>query len=51
MCFAINGNILRPEAVGIRGLMEAYNDHFPRLEPHGPPAHADIIRFAADYTS
>ena len=30
-CFAMNGNIFFPEAPGVKGLMDTYNDNFNKL--------------------
>lgn len=50
-CFSMNGNIFMPEAQGIRGLMDAYHFGFPKIQPHGPSAHAEVIKFATSFSS
>jgi hypothetical protein len=46
-CFAVNGNIFRPEEYGIDGLMKAYKKCLNDVKFHGPSAFAPIIRFAS----
>ena len=50
-CFAMNGNIFLPECKGIKSLMEVYDSGIRKIQPHGPSAHAEVIRYAAEFTA
>ena len=50
-CFAMNGNIFLPEAKGVHGLMDTYETGLRQIKPHGPSAHAEVIKFAADFSA
>ena len=47
----MNGNIFMPEQKGIWGLMEAYEKGMRSIQPHGPAAHAEVIKFAAEFSA
>ena len=49
-CFAMNGNIFNPESNGVEGLMVDYVKGMPKLTPHGPAAHAEVIKYAIRYS-
>jgi hypothetical protein len=42
-CFAINGNIFKPEELKAKGLLNAYNRGVRQLQFHGPAALAPVI--------
>ena len=48
-CFAMNGNIFNPESFGVEGLMMDYEKCLPRIDPHGPAAHAEIIKYCIKF--
>jgi hypothetical protein len=45
-CFAVNGNIFRPDERGVLSMMQAYSRCVSEIEFHGPSAMAPIIRLA-----
>lgn len=45
-CFAVNGDIFKPEEHGVKGLIEAYKKCIKEVEFHGPTAFAEVLRFA-----
>ena len=47
----MNGNIFMPEQKGIWGLMDAYEKGMRSIQPHGPSAHAEVIKFAAEFSA
>ena len=49
-CFAVNGDIFKPEASGVNGLMTAYKEGSLNIRPHGPSLLNEVIRFANTFT-
>ena len=43
----MNGNIFQPEEKGILGLMDTYESGMKKIHPHGPSAHAEVIKYAS----
>lgn len=47
----MNGNIFLPEEKGIKSLMTTYENGMRKIQPHGPSAHAEVIKFASEFTA
>lgn len=53
-CFALNGNIFKPEVKGVAGIMNAYYNSLNKVSLHGPTHFAKIIDYVngfAKYSS
>ena len=50
-CFALNGNIFKPESNGIKGVLETYRKSLQVIKLFGPTYFNQIVRMAADYAS
>ena len=44
-CFAMNGNIFRPEAQGLDGMLHTYQQIMPSISFSGPTYFAPILRY------
>ena len=48
-CFALNGNIFKPEVKGINGIMDAYYNSLSKTSLHGPTYLAKILDYVNGY--
>lgn len=48
-CFALNGNIYRPECHGVQGIMNAYQHAITRVRLSGPTHFGPIIQYVTGY--
>ena len=48
-CFALNGNILNPEVVGVDGMINVYKNAISKVPLHGPTFFAPCLQQLHDY--
>jgi hypothetical protein len=47
-CFALNGDILNPEADGLEEVIKVYKNALTKIKLHGPTFFAPVIEFLCD---
>ena len=48
-CFAVNGDIFKPECNGVQGIMDTYDKGIHKIEQHGPSAFSSVIDFVTQF--
>lgn len=48
-CFALNGDIFRPEVAGVQGILNVYQHAIQRVSLHGPTYFAPILNYVRGY--
>jgi len=50
-CFALNGDIFKPEVAGAEGVLQAYYNSLTKVQLWGPTNFAPILNYVNGYSS
>jgi hypothetical protein len=50
-CFALNGNIFRPECNGLEGVLNAYYKSLSKIQLYGPTHFSGILKYVNGFCS